>query len=194
MTHPLPAPLSDRLRTATAAAHARLESSLDLLAPPVSVERIGRLLEGFHGFHAVSEPAMARHPRLHAMVRDRERLTHLRDDLLRLGRTGAQMQSLPLCSRAGLLAAESDQALGAFYVLEGSTLGGRLISRALAETPMRAVGLRYFDPYGEDTGRRWRAFKAWLDGEAAHSRPAMVERGAVATFDLLTEWLEPARR
>jgi heme oxygenase len=54
-------------------------------------------------------------------------------------------------------------AVGAQYVLEGSSLGGQFLSRQLFDrlqlTPER--GGAYFAAYGAATGRRWQAFRRW---------------------------------
>lgn len=51
--------------------------------------------------------------------------------------------------------------LGPFYVLEGSTNGGRFIARAVRKaydlTP--GMGDRYLDPYGESQPEHWASFK-----------------------------------
>ncbi|MCU0684381.1 MAG: biliverdin-producing heme oxygenase [Polyangiaceae bacterium] len=57
-------------------------------------------------------------------------------------------------------------ALGYLYVLEGSTLGNRLLRRELASLPALegGRGLHYVSSYGEQTGEHWRAFSARMDG------------------------------
>jgi heme oxygenase len=50
--------------------------------------------------------------------------------------------------------------LGALYVLEGSTNGGRFLARTLRKSwDLDGEGLSYFDPYGEEQPQRWAAFK-----------------------------------
>jgi heme oxygenase len=51
-------------------------------------------------------------------------------------------------------------ALGAYYVLEGSTLGGRVILKSLPESLAFAdgKGTRYFSGYGTETGLYWKSF------------------------------------
>lgn len=58
-----------------------------------------------------------------------------------------------------------EQAAGAAYVLEGSTLGAAGLAKQAREnlgaTP--EAGCRYFNGYGNQTVPRWRQTKAWLD-------------------------------
>ena len=51
-------------------------------------------------------------------------------------------------------------ALGSYYVLEGSTLGGRVILRNIVPALglSRNKGARYFDGYGPATGVMWQQF------------------------------------
>jgi heme oxygenase len=178
------------LRQATAAAHQALERDLDLLRPPLGRERFAGLLKRFWGFHAVWEPAMALHPDLAGMIEARSRLGLLRRDLRSLGLSHDQIDALPRCEAAGALAPTQAAALGSVYVIEGSTLGGQLISRALqGVTWLPPKGLTYFHPYGAETGARWRAFQATLRARTTPPTQAATEQAAVATFECLRAWL-----
>lgn len=74
-------------------------------------------------------------------------------------------------------------ALGSLYVIEGSSVGGRILARHFGERlGMRPdTGCRFFAGYGERTSQMWSAF-----GELMVSRP-VAEDGdmmvaAVSTF------------
>lgn len=56
-------------------------------------------------------------------------------------------------------------AAGTLYVIEGSALGGRVLSRRLQESLgiEPHSGGRYFSGHGADTAKRWRRFLEWLD-------------------------------
>lgn len=186
-----PASLRQRLRESTQDAHQRLESALGSLNEKASQERILRLLGRFYGFHAAWEPALeAVMPRL--LVLPRRRLALLQSDLERLGGGADQVSSLPDSQAVQALCSDQAAAAGSLYVLEGSTLGGQLITRALKQTIWYpADGLRYFDPYGTATGQRWKETVSYLD-----SLPPAWARRAVAsaldTFELLESWLPDA--
>jgi heme oxygenase len=75
------------------------------------------------------------------------------------------------------------EALGALYVLEGSTLGGRMILRALADRGVATAELAFLDPYGLETAGRWRDLMEILGREIrGESDLAAASRGAVRTF------------
>lgn len=180
--------LHDRLRNATSAAHRRLEADLGLATPTVSRAHVVRLLERFHGFHAAWEPSLEgkvpdaiRLPRL--------KLPLLRDDLAGFGFDSDRLHSLPQCEEAPALCSSPAQAAGTLYVLEGATLGGRMIGRALQDASwLGGRTLRYWNPYGADTGRRWQETLGYLEALPAAAWAQAIS-SAIATFDLLHAWL-----
>ena len=181
-----------RLRGATDAAHRRLESRLDLLSAPLDRGRFLSVLDRFWGFHAEWEKALRGHGAVAALVERRSRTELLARDLAALGRTSAEIERLARCEAAGGLARSRQTAFGSLYVLEGSTLGGRVISGALKGADwLPAGGLRYFDPYGAETGVMWRTFQGALRAESSDASDAAITQGAVETFDLLHRWLLP---
>jgi heme oxygenase len=179
-----------RLRSATADAHRRLETALDLLAPPLSRDRFTALLMRWRGFHAVWEPAIGRHGALSGLMAGRYRLDLIDRDLAALGLSRAEIEAAAPCEAAAGLAVSAETALGSLYVLEGSSLGGQFISRALKTAPwLPSGGLTYFDPYGPETGVMWRGFQAALTAKSSLLADPQVEKGAADTFALLQAWL-----
>ena len=83
------------------------------------------------------------------------------------------------------------EALGAFYVLEGSTLGGAMISRQLVknENLKEVSDFHYYGVYGELVGPMWKAFQQVLINEAdgnTDNENKMVKKAA-ETFDLMKQ-------
>jgi len=185
-------PLLARLRQDTAQAHAALEDAFDLETVMSGPSAARRVLERFYGFHVVWEGALARSD-LAGFAAARSRLPHLRADLEALGLTPDALAALPRCEAAARLPATRAGAVGSLYVMEGSTLGGQVVSRALAAAAWApAAGLTYFNPYGPDTGPRWRAFMDWASQAAAGDDPRVVADRANETFGMLQGWLTEA--
>ena len=183
----------DELRTRTHGAHRGLEDALDLLRLPLSRARFTQVLRGFLGFHLVWDETMRGHAGLGALIEGRGRVAILRADLAALGESPDSIAAIPRCAAAADLAATVPAAIGSLYVMEGSTLGGRLISRALASEPWPpAGGLRYFEPYGDRTGPMWRGFKAGARTLLPDGAWPEVGDGAVRTFETLQHWLASA--
>jgi len=55
------------------------------------------------------------------------------------------------------------QAIGALYVMEGSTLGGQAISKMIAKQLSSDTGMRFFNGYGLQTATMWESFKNTID-------------------------------
>jgi len=86
-------------------------------------------------------------------------------------------------------------ALGALYVMEGSTLGGRIILRHLEtqEIDIPADAMSFFAGHGAETGSMWRFFVAKLDafGELNPASCHAVQEGAQRTFQAVIAWFDP---
>lgn len=151
-----------RLREATRDDHQRLEDSVQILTRIGTLEGRRGLVVQFHSLHAEVEAAIA--PWLANIgaldFAARRRTSLLERDIAALGTTAARCGDDPVAvgSRA--------EALGMMYVLEGSTLGGRVIRRNVETRGGDMRGLSFLDPYGERVGERWKSFLAVLAGAA----------------------------
>jgi len=190
-----PHDLMARLRARTGEAHRRLERDLDLLRQPLSMDRYIYLLERFYGFHAVWETQVGRTLKDEAaFLLPRRRIHRIEQDLRALGVSERAIAELPLCLAAARLVQSPEAAIGSLYVMEGSTLGGQIITRNLATARwLPAEGLGYFDPYGVATGTMWRHFAAWAEVTSARVSVPAIVAGALATFETLHGWLTPVR-
>lgn len=78
-----------------------------------------------------------------------------------LAKLGLQYDPSVQQDNAGISAAK---ALGILYVIEGSTLGGNVIARALSKNEaFKDVSFNYFSFYKDQTGPMWTKFKTVLD-------------------------------
>lgn len=183
-----------RLREETHENHKRLESRLDLLQRALSLERYRDLLARFYGFYGPIEPLLDGlcRERLPALEMEKRRKSPLLEqDLERLGRNRAYIESLPRCAALPALN-DTPQALGCLYVLEGSTLGGQIISRHLKE--LHGLdgdnGAAFFRSYGPHVGAMWRAFGAVVNSyPAGPLEETRMVRAACETFMTLESWL-----
>jgi heme oxygenase len=124
-----------RLRIGTAAEHADVERTLDLLDPALDRARLTEVLARMHGFWIAAEAGLdAWAARTPADADDvawtrRRRAPLFAADLRTLGHgTATVAPRLPAV-------VDTDEALVRLYVLEGSTLGGTFIDRHLASLP-----------------------------------------------------------
>ncbi|WP_232630995.1 biliverdin-producing heme oxygenase [Methylobacterium sp. Leaf118] len=182
--------LHTRLRAATAEAHAALERDLDWQERVATLPAYAGLLARLRGFHAAYEPAIALGLADAAFFEPRRRLAALDADLVALGLDADRCGALP-APPAPALAGEG-AALGALYVLEGSTLGGLLIGRHVGGLHGDGVPLAYYAGRGRAAGPMWRTFRERLDGLTAAQEPAALGAG-IATFEAMRDWLTQAR-
>lgn len=179
------------LRSRTAESHLRVESRLF----PAALESRGR-------YAGMLAALLALHQPLEAAFRPfRSEFAALGVDLDERGKTAALQSDLARLPGARQLVAprrpplpDLPTALGAFYVLEGSTLGGRVLLPQARER-LGDVPTDFFAGYGDQTGRRWKATRSALvagvvrapDPDAAE---AALIAGAAATFDDLDALLD----
>ena len=133
----------------------------------------------FHGLHigaeAVLAPWLSAVPGLDFQARRRRAL--LDADLKALGETADPAPSHPA-------PASLPEALGQLYVLEGSTLGGQVIRKRVLGAGDTMRGLSFLDPYGAETGLRWKSFVGVLDRECRGPDQAdAAVRGGLAGFE-----------
>ena len=169
-----------RLRAATSLAHERLERRIDIFDAMAAADGRARLARRFFDFHASAEAALA--PRLTALdgleFERRRRSRRISDDLARIGAPAEPAAVAPPPPPAS-----TAEALGFLYVLEGSSLGGRVIRRQAERRGLSLEGLGFLDPYGPATGEMWRRFLAVLCAHCADAAArANAARGAVAGF------------
>lgn len=154
-----------RLRSETADLHRRVEDAVGLPDAVRTREDYADLLVRFHHLHTGFEQALA-HPRwaAHWDAVAVDLVTHRRAHLLArdLARMGHPVGSRPPTAPGPFPPARTfSHALGWLYVLEGSSLGGPFISRAVRGR-LGAVPTSFFDGDGRDAARAWRAVRQAL--------------------------------
>lgn len=128
-----------------------------IMAPDFTVEEYQTLLQHLLGAHSILEPeilrfdAIRQHQQLNAAYR-LNKANSLVEDL-----EFYQSQSSAAPVLAGLRS--EAEAWGAMYVLEGSSLGGAMISKQLKANLSWKPSLNFYDYYGKETGKYWSIFK-----------------------------------
>lgn len=179
--------LSVLVKEATATVHAELE---DLLLPKLSsietFEDYAALLKMFYGFYNPLENSILQYISADILpdIFERRKTILLQHDLAALGQNTNKILhcfSLPSITNPAA-------AFGAMYVLEGSTLGGRVITKMLLQNNgVPPTALLFFSGYGESTGSKWKSFLQTLNAQV---REKDVIAGANATFLHLKSWMQ----
>ncbi|MBU6413174.1 MAG: biliverdin-producing heme oxygenase [Planctomycetes bacterium] len=187
------APLADRLKADTSAAHVRAERhpfQATMITGRLSAAGYAQWLHQMRIVHAALDRAIttATAGSLLSKVADKSHTkTHLIDaDLATL----APVSTTPLASanHAASLSSTDIGAVGMFYVLEGSTNGGIYIARAL-QRALPTAGTSFLNPYGEAVRTRWQTVRDALNTLPAGAHDQIIA-AATRTFDAITNLSE----
>jgi heme oxygenase len=149
------------------------------------------LLTAFYSYFGGLEQHIERYINASNLVNynDRRKTAALIDDLKALG------GNIPPIAQGNDLPEIDNylQAFGALYVIEGSTLGGKIISKMIQQHLHinDDAGLSFFNSYGDKMQDMWDSFKAILNSVAA--TPAdeeIILQAANQTFIKFKAWLE----
>ncbi|HEX2561443.1 biliverdin-producing heme oxygenase [Phenylobacterium sp.] len=167
------------LRRATKARHDDLEANAGILERLAGHAGRRRLLGVFLSLYEPAERALRPHL---ATIPDYDFEVRLKTPALRRDLRSLDAHAEMPAPAAPPLLTSRAHALGFAYVLEGSTLGGRVIRKRLRAAGLPLEGTGFFDIYGPETGRRWQDFCAVLERECA-DRAAEAVAGALLGFD-----------
>jgi heme oxygenase len=176
-----------KLKEETRAQHEGLETVVDVMNKMFTLEDYKTLLGKFYRFYAAVEPKLPIGELKEAGFdyEPRLKLPSLEADLKYLGvleevKATGDFEQCPDTSSVS-------KAFGSMYVIEGSTLGGQVITRHLKEhldlTP--EAGGAFFNSYGPMVGPMWKEFGAAITAysEANSGEDETIVQSARDTFD-----------
>lgn len=185
-----------KIKDFTAAHHDKIEQNpltKAIVDGSITKENYAKLLCGFYGFYKACEATLANGQlwsKENFDITQRKKIPLLEKDLAFLGYS---LASVPTCIEAPSLDSDAKK-LGYLYVVEGSTLGGQFLSRAIAKKLgfTAEQGASYFNSYGTaNLGEMWKQFQQLLTDYADRNPAAETEiiQAACATFQKLDAWL-----
>jgi len=177
-----------RLKEETRVQHEEVEAAVDVMNQMFDLDDYKRLLGRFWSFYAAYEPAL---PAVELKAAgfdysERVKLPLIETDakVLGLERNDVGLELPDISSVA--------KAFGSLYVIEGSTLGGQVISRHLKQhlDITAENGGAFYAGYGQQTGPMWKAFGECLT-QFAEGKDVDDEivAAAKATFASITKWV-----
>lgn len=183
------------LKAATESRHLEAEKLVGALEWDRSEAGYVAYLLKMWGFHAAIEPVLEHTCRQYGLdieARRFQKAAALEQDLSALS---VSVDGAVRCTELPDVGAVP-RALGAMYVLEGSTLGGQYVLRQLRKSlPLAAERAGAFlSVYGADTGPMWRAFRSTVEAHATTELSPAIVQSACDTFDSLAGWLRQAPR
>ncbi|ASA20869.1 biliverdin-producing heme oxygenase [Paenibacillus donghaensis] len=194
--------IMERLKAETGPYHRQVESNRYARAitdQTLTLNEYRLYLQKFYGFVYPMEgrlPSTIEWKGSTLRATDRTKSGLLVLDLLQLGLTQEDIGQLPLCTALPDVSTPAAQ-YGFLYVMEGSTLGGQMITAMLKQRLALEpeAGLHYFNGYGKDTRVRWSEFRETLLSAALseEDRQAVVD-AAQDTFVKLGRWLDEPQK
>lgn len=125
-----------------------------------------------------------------SMIPDISKRKHTHHILRDLELLDYQMENTP--QKSSLNITTPSYAFGVLYVIEGSTMGGQIISKML-HSKIEMGGLdatNYFSSYREDNHAMWTAFRNHILELEKALNPNEMLRGAKDTFEKLEDFLK----
>jgi heme oxygenase len=185
------------LKAGTSEPHGAIEKIMPFFRNDFSLEDYARVLKAFLGFFEPVERELASISTWNLVglnLNERLRSNLLRADLLAFGVSTSEMALIPRCDDLPSLT-NLDEGFGCLYVLEGSTLGGQLITcrvQALFAVG-EEVGITFFHGYGSHTGAMWRDFCAVVRKHVDRNKnQTTILTAARSTFEKLESWMRKA--
>ncbi len=184
--------LSDKIKEATLAQHQQTEKSLvGKMRSIRSMADYIDLLKTFYGYFGGLEQQIKSNINTADLqdYNERRKTDAIADDIIALGGQVppiAQSDDLPSITNNLL-------AFGALYVIEGSTLGGSIISGMMQKhlTFEDQKGLSFFNGYGAQTQQMWGNFKTSLNSVVkTEADEAVVLKAANDAFAGFKNWID----
>ncbi len=188
--------LAAQLRDRTAPLHCEVERRLDLPGCITNLMDYQACLQRFYKLYEPLEKSLSRFsdwPAIGVELPELLQAARLAADLEHLGVSDFRLELAPEASLPVL--PDFPHALGALYVMAGSTLGSQVILRHLITVLGSEISGAdaFFRGHGASTGARWSRFRTSLDGygEAEPGNGPQVIEGAKATFRAIGAWMRP---
>jgi len=177
-----------QLKARTAHQHSQTEDGVDLMRDDFTLDEYRRLLVRFYSFYKSFEEKVSSALQQNSLdLNHSERLNtpKLIADLKSLGMSESDISAIEAARDLPALSS-GERIFGSLYVIEGSTLGGQVISRHLKQKfdLDETNGAAFFSGYGKDTGKMWNGFRESITAFAAEGvNKEEIIAGAIETFE-----------
>lgn len=183
-----------QLKARTAHQHEATEETVDLMREDFSLDEYFNLLIRFYSFYESFEEKLSSAIKEFGVEFNHdERLNtpKLVADLTNLGITRDQISKIEHSEDLPKLDS-AERVFGSLYVIEGSTLGGQVITRHLKQKfdLDETNGAAFFSGYGKETGKMWNGFREAVTTFAeSSSKHEEIIAGANETFEKIGKCL-----
>jgi heme oxygenase len=181
--------LTAELKETTEAVHQATEKKMILTLKGITTDQdYVQMLNWLYGFYAPMEEAIRRQltPENFPDIIKRSRAELILWDIKEFHTEAPKPE---FCRQLPVIDTYA-RALGALYVLEGSTLGGRIIAGMVSRQLCSTKGLSFFNSYGAETGNMWQSFKDFIDRPWSPEQRQEIIAGAEDTFITFKNWID----
>jgi len=181
----------EKLRSATKQTHEELEQAMfPLIQGITDASEYAKLLHLFYGYYTPLGKGIDQYLDRQALNDYNER--RKTDWILRdLEDIKQENKDITLDSQAPVIQSNA-AAFGALYVMEGSTLGGKIICKTIGENlgiPDKK-GLSFFYGYGPEAAPRWKYFLSALDQYSGKPEEEEIVTTANLVFRNFRSWIK----
>lgn len=182
----------EQLKQETKTYHHKIETApllKKVIDANITLDEYRLLINKFYSYIKPCE-ILIQHLSCRDLLLNREKTPLLEQDLIVLGMDKNALEEMTQCVHLPVLV-EREHVLGYLYVIEGSTLGGQVISHILHATLQLtpATGIRYFNGYGEDTKIFWEHFCHLLNATIEHGQQIKIINSVNQTYTTLYDWI-----
>jgi heme oxygenase (biliverdin-IX-beta and delta-forming) len=179
--------LNEQLKESTHPSHVALEKKMVVMVKKIRTRQdYVKFLKLMYGYYSALEKRVQEYLS-DPEIDKRRKAERLLEDISHF-----ENSSTPdLCNELPPIRSHAE-ALGAMYVMEGSAMGGKIIAgmikgQAGIDGPS---GFSFFNGYGEDTGRMWEEFKAFLNRPFDEMEKLNLILTANRTFITFYNWID----
>jgi heme oxygenase len=181
--------LTAELKETTEAVHQAAEKKMILALKSIATDQdYVQMLSWLYGFYAPLEKLIRSQLTLENFP-DMIKRSRVEFILWDLKEFGSEAPKPDFCRQLPVIDSYA-RALGALYVLEGSTLGGRIIAGMVSRQLGSTKGLSFFNGYGAETASMWQSFKDFLDRPWTPLQRQEIIAGAEDTFITFKNWID----
>lgn len=179
--------INEQLKDSTHASHQALEKKMVSIIKKIKTRQdYVNFLKLMYGYYSALERRVQDHV-TEMEIGKRRKASRLLDDISYFEATSTP----DLCNELPPISSHAE-ALGAMYVMEGSTMGGKIIARMIEgqagiDGPS---GFSFFNGYGEETGTMWEEFKTFLNRPFDEIEKLNLILTANRTFRTFYNWID----
>jgi heme oxygenase (biliverdin-IX-beta and delta-forming) len=176
-----------KLKSRTAHQHQATESGVNVMSPTLTVDEYKDLLVKFYSFYKIYETKVSdklQQISINLDYQNRLNTPRIVADLKNLGMSENEIAAIKPTDELPQIDS-AEKIFGSLYVIEGSNLGGQIISRHLKEKFGfdETNGAAFFSGYGKETGKMWNEFREAITEFAENSDDEEIIGAAIETFE-----------